>query len=247
MRKARQAEVGPAVTEVPEAVKISTTVTKASPQICDFSEKGQEELLLRFATDTLADQVDEATLRSFAELIVMACLLTDDKMSTVVAAVEPFCGGSGLPITAIKTDSGAHLDKRPTLRQLGRLFELYAHQCCSLVILENPHGAHRNLVAGSGLPDRAPVSSSQQEAHCKYRRENHCSYKKGLFQSLLSQARLFAPYFAASDAFCQSAFQTGSVLWVGVSLPKGNCEEAAKESENGQLRLGRMVWLRRYD
>jgi hypothetical protein len=149
--------------------------------------------LLRLAAHTLADQIDEAALGRFAKLIVIFRFLADNETTAVVTAVEPFRCGSGETVGAVKPDSRAHFDKRSALRQLRRLFEFPTHQSRSLIILENTDRAHRDFVAGFGLSDRAPVSGSQKEAHCKYRGEHHRSYKKGLFQNLRSRGTPFRP------------------------------------------------------
>jgi hypothetical protein len=151
------------------------------------------EGLLRFAANTLTDQIDEAAFRRFAKLIVVIRFLAHYEPPAVVAAVEPHRAGSGQTIAAVKPDSGSHFDKRSALRQLRRCFELYAHQSCSLIILKHPHGAHRDFVTGFGLPDRTPVSGSQKEAYGNHRCEHDCSYKEGLFQTCVSRSTPFRP------------------------------------------------------
>src|SRR5215469_13207510 len=143
----------------------------------------------------------------------MGRLFAYHEASAVITAIKPFGAGSCLTVAAVKPHPCPHFDKRSALRQLSRFFEFHADQCASLVILENPHRAHRDFVAGFGLPDCTPLSGSQEQGGCNDRGEHDCSDKKGLFQSLRSRATPFRPYFAASDAFCQSAFPTGPVLW----------------------------------
>ncbi len=232
---------GSAVTEVLGAVKISRGALATCHFLGNGSQTGWEGLLFRLAANTLADQVDKTTLGSFAELIVVIRLLANDETPAVIAAIEPFRGGSSQTVAAVEPDPRAHLDKRSALRQLGRLFELYAHQCRSLIVLENPHGANRDFVAGFGLPDRTPVCGSQEQAHCKYGGEHHCSYKKGLFQSLLSRGMPFRPLLCGIGRVLSIRFSDSGRYFGSGSLNKGNLGGSLRRSPK-TTRRGCRAW-----
>src|SRR5271157_986094 len=150
------------------------------------------EPLLCLAANALADHLREAALEVFAELVVAAGFLADHAPTAAVARVEPFRGRGGDAIRAVEAHAGAHLDERPALRQLRRLFVFHADQGDALVAFEYANGTDGDSVSGFGLSNGAPVSGGQHcQADYQHRSQHDCGEdEEGLFQAGLSQALL---------------------------------------------------------
>jgi hypothetical protein len=146
-------------------------------------EKLWKEFLLGLAADALTDQLAKPTLGCLAELIVVIRLLADYEAPATVPGIKPLGGGIRDAVSTVKPHPRTHLDKRTTLRELCRILVFHPHQRGSLVVLEYPDRADRNLVPRFGLSNGLPLSGGPDERnHQDGRQRYRENEEEGLFQ-----------------------------------------------------------------
>ena len=151
-------------------------------------EVGSGWRLLGLAADVFADHLAKTTFGRLSELVIVRRLLAHYEASATVTGIKPLRGRSRRTVRAVKSYASPHLDEGAALWQLGGIFVFHTNECRPLIILENPHRAHRHLIAGFGLADGTPFAGGSDKRHQQNGDEHHGDDEEGLFQCKLSQA-----------------------------------------------------------